>query len=1465
MYTKIAEITLEYLRETGDTSRFELILKEEDAVEDDALFPAVKDADIVIQTGSEGDDLLKALKVSQVQLRVKAEAALADRLIASDFRQFILEINDLDSGQNLFTGWMRDDFHEYDIFRGIQTINLLFTDGLKENDREEASASFRTLQEIFQSINDGAGQDIPIDFYTRLIETRQSLTDEIPKDIRASETGLLGGDGNRLQAVQQLCQQMNWQFFQYKGRLVVVDAYERAANPGAVNKYTEDGSGDYTNSEVDLLKDLDKDTVLRSPSGRGNAKIGRVVQQWALHNRISPAFSAITNLSLGNPNLSSTVRDMTGRAVAGDQYSVEFNGSISSDDVIGGTIEGTLKAGKIEIISETTGETIYYDPATEEWGTDEAFFEFMFSLGAGETDFYGFSVDLPPVPDGVFGLLRFTGRFDVELSSGVAGDLDEHFIDNFSMDIEPVEGTVVYRRWIAAQGTGRSAVFPILQGDEDPHADQSLQVREGLPWDDSINWVDSDGNGKLAEISARRKGKLLIGKKDTIKVTCRESAGIDLLSVIDFTTDSGVQRCLPVMVRRELVSGFVDVAMKPVLKADNLTETSEVSYEAEEDSGSTLPSTGGGSGGVFGGGSGNGSVEWDNVTGKPAGQIAWANVTGFDNRYFRLDNHLSEGDPSTMRGNIGLEDGSADLSIRDLEGRHAEFTGNLRADTLRTDSGKFLAPVDYQFRNAGDTGFRKISIAQATGTDHAVAAGRELTFEDNDVLTWNANGQDLTENRTWTPSIANHGDGQRGLILPTAQNIYGDKDFQGTLDVQDDTHLHGALTVELDATFTDQVGSPDFAARLTGWQMTEQGHLDARRGYFDELLTRTFISETTLSLAGTDYLTKSNATLAENVTFTPEDDRFQMEFVSGGAVEFVSGEAVEFETYEYYDLTVEEHEGLSGFAVFAHDDYLQLRTRDKYTGDGLRQINIWGRALWPDPGDEQSVMNADGTQTYKFQILNPTPPDIDPEITLRAGSVILDWGRSGDGVIERSALLDNSPYSRAFTWTDRPWKTENYTILYSLGNLGAVGDSGFGGFFRDNVLLELDGGNMRFGKNAGGADLHGIFQNADNFWYSGGRFRIGGAEGMNYDPGTGKITMGEDVEIEFTGSVDWSEVTGRPENLVALGDIPGYIENTKITSTTVEAPVISGTAGFFNGYMQAGNVRIGTGVDGSNADGIQVNSNNYWYGDGAFRIGGANGITYSGTGNITLGSNTKIQGDLEAAGGTFAGELQAVTGSFGNVDVEGTLTLPNAGITNDGAADSSIRFWAGNTFANRTDANFYVRQDGYLFSPSISDTISMPVETNASFSRNPRNADSFGTFDDNWSAYASRSSDGTSTSGEKIIKRFRFRKKPGASKVVFTFWAKREITEGSAGFSSHRAFVRLTGLGITNQEQIITASSYTRHTMVAEFASADLFNETDRIIDIEIEAEIEVASYSSGTFETELFLNNNLIQFEQSA
>ena len=145
-------------------------------------------------------------------------------------------------------------------------------------------------------------------------------------------------------------------------------------------------------------------------------------------------------------------------------------------------------------------------------------------------------------------------------------------------------------------------------------------------------------------------------------------------------------------------------------------------------------------------------------------------------------------------------------------------------------------------------------------------------------------------------------------------------------------------------------------------------------------------------------------------------------------------------------------------------------------------------------------------------------------------------------------------------------------------------------------------GTARFGANVNSTD-DGIWINANNYWYDTGSFKVGdGTESMSYSSAGG---------------------------LVVTGDI-------------------NATGGTFTGYVTGGTARFGTNVDSTN-DGIWINSYNYWYDTGAFKVGdGSESMSYTSAGGLV------VTGEISA--GTFSGSISSTAtitgGSFvttGNV------------------------------------------------------------------------------------------------------------------------------------------------------------------------------------------------------------------------
>jgi len=222
--------------------------------------------------------------------------------------------------------------------------------------------------------------------------------------------------------------------------------------------------------------------------------------------------------------------------------------------------------------------------------------------------------------------------------------------------------------------------------------------------------------------------------------------------------------------------------------------------------------------------------------------------------------------------------------------------------------------------------------------------------------------------------------------------------------------------------------------------------------------------------------------------------------------------------------------------------------------------------------------------------------------------------------------------------------------------------------------------------------------------------------------------------------------------------------------------------------------------------------------------------------------------------------------AFGPDGTLGGSDRGETGVVNSGLDDDE-KFYHAADDSSGTNAKAFFRADGFLSSPSISDSLVFDAQTNAAFGQNPSPAPAF-SFTNNWSVFATQSGQGI-TDDEIIVKRIRFRKKPGTTKVIFTFWARKESDQPGSGTGSggNLTEVRLKGgVGIQDSAIAISATSFTRHVLEAEFDEADLFNDIDRIVEIAIYAKAEVIFEDTSPFiqEAETFLNDDLIQFEQA-
>jgi len=236
----------------------------------------------------------------------------------------------------------------------------------------------------------------------------------------------------------------------------------------------------------------------------------------------------------------------------------------------------------------------------------------------------------------------------------------------------------------------------------------------------------------------------------------------------------------------------------------------------------------------------------------------------------------------------------------------------------------------------------------------------------------------------------------------------------------DDLTLNGELNQEgIGAnTFDGDLETDNYVSQLTGWQISAAGAGDFRELYADEMYVKAFITDISQALAGSDFVTKSVAILSRDFT-TPATSS---------------------------TIYVEDLPGQANTAVFETGDWIRLRIINRTVG--IVVSDFWGTV------SSYSDLS-DGEQSWTLTRQTGTSSQ-----TIYKGAVVLDYGTSGDAVIERTVIGSNAPYGRVATWTSNPYTGGNYEVLVQYGILdGISGLSGAGFYAKDNIYIsDVSGG-----------------------------------------------------------------------------------------------------------------------------------------------------------------------------------------------------------------------------------------------------------------------------------------------------------------------------------------------------------------------------------------------------------------------
>lgn len=335
-------------------------------------------------------------------------------------------------------------------------------------------------------------------------------------------------------------------------------------------------------------------------------------------------------------------------------------------------------------------------------------------------------------------------------------------------------------------------------------------------------------------------------------------------------------------------------------------------------------------------------------------------------------------------------------------------------------------------------------------SDKACTAHEKITFEKgisakglSDMEALSAR-EISTEKATATASMTApvfigdlRGNAKTSTILQTARKIWG-KAFDGSSDVSGDLmlgtgNIYGAddkmlidnggtgIGLMRDTYAHGTMGTEDYASGTRGWRVSHGGAADFRDIRADELRVQSFTADIAQAISGSDYLTKSVSKMAENFTIPAEGESGRM--------------------------IVDDTEGNPGIQCFADGDHIRLRLFDR-RGSGLTIANAWGTVTidttWGDGGF------SGGKQAYTFSCTSTT----DSGGTVNKGSEVLDYGKSGDGLIMRTTLdKAGSPYSQVVTWRDDPGDTGNYDIRTRTGSLAGISGCSGWGFYGENTYL----------------------------------------------------------------------------------------------------------------------------------------------------------------------------------------------------------------------------------------------------------------------------------------------------------------------------------------------------------------------------------------------------------------------------
>ena len=251
--------------------------------------------------------------------------------------------------------------------------------------------------------------------------------------------------------------------------------------------------------------------------------------------------------------------------------------------------------------------------------------------------------------------------------------------------------------------------------------------------------------------------------------------------------------------------------------------------------------------------------------------------------------------------------------------------------------------------------------------------------------------------------------------------------------------------------------------------------------------------------------------------------------------------------------------------------------------------------------------------------------------TLQAGSVL----------IGKNVRTVGSNNYHGIKFSDNDYWTSDGTLKLASGKISFDGSTltiNGSGTFSGSITATSGsiatalaiGPTAKIGIGVSGSN-NGLLLNSTNYWYDSGTFNVGSSTSFINWNGSALLINGGKLQVG--SSAFGPKADGTNDGLYINSTNYWYTNgNFKIGDGTNFLSWTSSPSSLVinNGLIYAGTVKLGKGVNGTN-NGIQINNDNYWYQSGNLKVGNsANYLSWDGSnltisnGTINIGSTIKL-------------------------------------------------------------------------------------------------------------------------------------------------------------------------------------------------------------------------------------------------